>query len=199
MECELIKPVFFSRKMGVYPEFSNMYLSPVTMDDGLTYPSNENAFQAYKCIDITQRTAFLEVAPYVAKKLGRSVCIRSDWDTVRFYVMLQCVRNKFTQNKPLADLLKGTGRAWLVENTTGWKDNTWGCDFNMYSDSKNWLGLCLMIVRAELTGDGIACVPSFKGNIEFDIVKNWEALYHDYNVYSAVNRLLRWSYSTMAT
>lgn len=40
------KAIFFSRKLNVYPEFSNFHNAPVKLDE-FTYKNNEAAFQSY--------------------------------------------------------------------------------------------------------------------------------------------------------
>ena len=60
--------------------------------------------------------------------------------------MEDLVRQKFTKNKDLAKLLKGTGNQELIEGNT-WKDTFWGVYNGIGS---NHLGKILMKIRKEL-------------------------------------------------
>ena len=110
-------------------------------------------FNRIKTLDKNIRKTFCDMTPTKAKQAGRKVALREDWETVKLDIMLECVRQKFYQNPDLRDLLISTGNSLIVENTTGWRDNTWGHDFKTKTLGKNWLGLCLMTVRAEFTGN----------------------------------------------
>lgn len=64
-----------------------------------------------------------------------------------FRIMLDCVHAKFAQNPDLAQRLLATGTDVLTEHTASdhvWADGGDGSGFN-------WLGLCLMLVRARLS------------------------------------------------
>lgn len=53
-----------------YAFLSNMYSSNIKYDN-IVYSSVENAYQAAKTDDISQRKTFENIAPVAAKKLGR--------------------------------------------------------------------------------------------------------------------------------
>ena len=142
----------FNRKSMNYYHFSNFYPSPVTID-GITYKNNEGAFQAYKCLQIEQRKEFTNLNGTEAKRLGRSVTMRPDWEDIKDEVMYSIVKNKFIQNDLLRSILLSTGISILVENTTGWHDNYWGectCPKCVNLEHRNQLGKTLMRVRDEL-------------------------------------------------
>ena len=61
---------------------SNFYECPVTYD-GLTYRNNEAAFQAQKCINPKDREQFTTLNPSEAKKFGRRVVLRKDWEDIK--------------------------------------------------------------------------------------------------------------------
>ena len=63
---------------GDYFFLSNFYECPVTYQ-GITYPNNETAFQAQKCINDSDKTKFMSLNPSAAKKLGMRVALRKDW------------------------------------------------------------------------------------------------------------------------
>lgn len=126
---------------GEYRYMSNFHLSPVVFD-GVTYPCVENAFQAAKTFDLEQRKPFVTLEPGQAKRAGRKVQLREDWEQVKDSVMEDLVRQKFSQ-KELKDKLLATGDTYL-EETNWWKDTYWGVCNGI---GKNTLGKILMKVR----------------------------------------------------
>ena len=137
---------------------SNFYMAPVTYN-GLTYTNSEAAFHAQKTLDENIRKEFITLNPSEAKKKGRILKLRSDWERVKFIVMYDIVKAKFSQNEDLKKKLLNTGREHLEEDTTGWHDNCWGncrCEKCIHIKGKNKLGKILMRVREELR-DEIQC------------------------------------------
>lgn len=132
---------------GRYGFLSNFHQAPVTWE-GLTYMNSEAAFQAAKCLDMAERVPFTEMDPTKAKRLGRKVALREDWETVKIQVMEEVVRAKFTQNEDLAAQLLETGQTELVEGNR-WGDVFWGVDMRN-GRGENHLGRILMKVRDEL-------------------------------------------------
>lgn len=136
---------------GEYAFLSNFYPSPFT-HDGIMYPTNEHFFQAMKTLDIKQRQAIANAStPGQAKRMGRQVDLRPDWETSKEYVMELGLKLKF-QNPILAEKLKATKSHELIEGTT-WHDNEWGscsCPRCINIRGKNKLGNLLMKVRKEL-------------------------------------------------
>ena len=126
---------------------SNFYEAPVTWE-GMTYGSNEAAFQGAKVLTREEREAFISLSPLKARHLGRQVQLRPDWEEVKTQVMTEIVRAKFTQHPGLAARLIATGDAQLIEGTT-WHDTCWGVDLST-GKGENRLGQILMQVRAEL-------------------------------------------------
>ncbi len=130
---------------GAYGFLSNFYPCDVTMPDGITYPSVEHAFQAQKTEDVAARRGFLDLTAGQAKRRGRLVHLRPDWDDVKDDVMLTALRLKFADPDLRAKLLI-TGDAELVEGNT-WGDMYWGvCS----GHGRNRLGQLLMQVRNEI-------------------------------------------------
>jgi ribA/ribD-fused uncharacterized protein len=115
---------------------------------GITYPTAENAYQAAKCAVPEERHQFAGVSPGVAKRLGRRVRIRSDWEQIKMTVMELVLRIKFVNNPEMLQKLKDTGSRRLVEGNT-WGDTFWG---SCKGKGQNNLGLLLMKVRKELGG-----------------------------------------------
>jgi ribA/ribD-fused uncharacterized protein len=122
---------------------SNMFPCRVEYK-GVAYSCAESAFQAQK--DISKAETFATLNGYEAKRLGRRVNLRPDWDTVKLYIMYEIVTEKFRQNPALAKALLNTTGIRLVEDNT-WNDKYWGkCN----GVGENYLGRILMRVRREL-------------------------------------------------
>ncbi|MEZ0230956.1 MAG: NADAR family protein [Planctomycetota bacterium] len=127
---------------------SNFHYSVVHWD-GREYPTVEHAFQAAKTSDEDERRLVREASsPAQAKKLGKKVTLRSDWETVKIDIMEQLVREKFTKHAALRAALLETGERELIEGNT-WGDRFWG---KVRGAGKNHLGKILMRVREELQG-----------------------------------------------
>ncbi|MBQ8497885.1 MAG: NADAR family protein [Clostridia bacterium] len=126
---------------------SNFYKAPVEYH-GLRYLNNEAAFQAQKCLSDEEKQQFLFTDPARAKRLGRKVSLRADWETVKVGIMEDIVRAKFTQNPDLKELLLATGDTELVEGNT-WNDTFWGVNIQS-GKGQNHLGKILMKIRKEL-------------------------------------------------
>ena len=134
-----------------YAFLSNFYPSPV-QENGVTYPTIEHYFQAQKTTVPFERAAIVNAAtPGQAKREGRRITLRKDWERVKDDVMLQGLRLKFALPE-LAEKLIATGDAELIEGTT-WHDNIWGnCSCPQCEDipGQNKLGKLLMKVREEI-------------------------------------------------
>lgn len=135
-----------------YYFLSNYYKSPVRYD-GITYLNNEAAFQAQKTLDVNERIKFSNLDPSEAKKLGRKINLRKDWEEVKENYMYEIVKAKFSQNLDIKQKLIDTYPHELIEGTTGWHDNIWGnCECPRCKNiiGQNKLGKILMKVREEL-------------------------------------------------
>ncbi|GAA5501065.1 N-glycosidase YbiA [Deinococcus xinjiangensis] len=130
---------------GKYRFLSNFWPCQIVMR-GQVFPSVENAYQAAKTLDLEARQAFTCCASGAAKKLGRRLELRPDWDEVKEDLMLRMLRMKFRGE--LAELLLGTADAHLQEGNR-WGDRYWGVDLQT-GVGENRLGSLLMTVRAEL-------------------------------------------------
>lgn len=139
---------------GAWAPLSNFYAARMELG-GLIYPTAEHAFQAQKTDDPTGRYRIRQCAtPSDAKRLGRTVELRHNWDRDRKRVMHQVLLAKFTTNPDLAPVLLGTGDAVLVEGNV-WHDNYWGdCHCAAcFGRGLNYLGRLLMSVRLILRED----------------------------------------------
>lgn len=131
---------------GKYYFLSNFYEAPVTWN-GLTYLNNEAAFQSAKTF--SDRECFTNLDPSSAKKLGRKVQLRSDWENVKNDVMYEICKAKFSQNTELKNRLLLTGNEHLEEGNT-WGDKIWG---TVNGIGENRLGKILMRIREELRNE----------------------------------------------
>jgi ribA/ribD-fused uncharacterized protein len=134
---------------GGFQFLSNFYPAPIKMK-GLIYPTVEHAFQAAKTLDDAEREWVRQCkAPGQAKRMGKKVTLREDWDEIKVEAMYQMVRMKF-RIPVLRKLLLNTGEAKLIEGNT-WHDNFWGdckCG-NCKNRGRNQLGMILERVRKE--------------------------------------------------
>ena len=139
-----------SRFDGEYFFLSNFYQCKVVYD-GIEYGSAEAAFQAAKTTDYDTRCIFAKLNPSQAKRLGRTIQLRPDWEDIKFKIMKDIVARKFTQNFDLKQKLLYTGNEKLIEGNS-WHDYIWGMNFSCTIGENN-LGKILMEVRDELKGN----------------------------------------------
>lgn len=134
---------------GEYRFLSNFAPSKVVDYDGIEYPTVEHAFAAHKTLDLdTRREIALLETPGKAKRAGRSVELRADWEESKVNVMRNFLLSKFS-DPVLSKRLKETGRAKLVESNH-WHDQFWGdctCDKHSSTPGDNTLGKLLMSIR----------------------------------------------------
>lgn len=129
-----------------YDFLSNFYPCPIEYQ-GLWYQNAEAAFQAQKCRNEDEKTAFCGLPAAKAKRRGRQILLRSDWESVKFQLMEEIIRVKFNQNPKLAEKLLATGDRQLIEGNE-WGDTCWGVDIRT-GKGDNHLGKILMKVRSE--------------------------------------------------
>ena len=140
----------FSEKYFFLSNFYNCYL----VYEGVIYCSTEAAFQAAKTHNFEERNRIARLSPSDAKKAGRKLELRPDWEDVKDRVMYDVCLAKFTQNDSLRlkERLLATGDEELVEGNT-WHDNCWGdchCEKCKNVKGENRLGKILMKIREEL-------------------------------------------------
>ena len=132
---------------GEYRFLSNFYPCIVELD-GEEYPSVEHAYQAAKTLDLNQRWAFqfTNVTAGLAKRMGRELVMRPDWEQVKIEVMRKLLEHKFCSDQSLFSQFLNTHPFYLVEGNN-WGDTFWGvCN----GKGKNHLGLLLMDIRQDL-------------------------------------------------
>ena len=122
---------------------SNFYPVEIKLD-GIVYPNAESAFQAQKTLNVEERRKFSMLKnPVQAKRLGRKVKLRDDWEEAKLDIMTEIVSQKFLQHPHLIEMLLQTGDEELVEGNK-WGDRFWGV---CKGKGENHLGKILMKIR----------------------------------------------------
>jgi len=143
------------RFRGEHMFLSNMFMSEglAVQFEGMQFPSSEHAFVAAKTLDVVVRQEIADTPdPKDAKRYGRQLELREDWEDVKEDVMLEILRSKFSrsQNHGMAKQLLDTGRRPLIEGNL-WRDTYWGmATVDGEVQGENLLGQLLMKVRQEL-------------------------------------------------
>ena len=131
---------------GIYRFLSNFYPCRIEFEER-RYESVEAAYQAMKTLDVNARQMFERLPAPDAKKMGRLLKMRSDWEDVKLEIMEQLVEIKF-QEPMLRSALIDTGNEEIVEGNY-WKDTFWGVCNGV---GENHLGKILMQVRQKIRG-----------------------------------------------
>jgi len=148
------KPVEIDHFRGEFGFLSNFYAASIWVD-GDRYPTVEHAYQAAKSSDPVTKKMIREAAsPGIAKKLGYSVKLPTDWDLQKVTVMRNLLQEKF-KNPLLRSMLLATEDIPLVEGNT-WGDKFWGVYKGV---GQNWLGRLLMEIREECRSEEESANP----------------------------------------
>jgi len=131
---------------GKYRFLSNFWPCKVEYQ-GVIYPSVEHGFQACKTLSIRKRKIIAQLStPQAAKRIGKKLKLRKDWETVKEVIMYHFLKQKFRDSE-LKSRLLATGDAILIEGN--WRGDTyWGI---CKGKGKNRLGKLLMRLRDNLT------------------------------------------------
>lgn len=128
---------------------SNFYQSDITID-GKKWRTVEHYYQAMKTKDIKLQEKIRSLKhPGEAKKYGRKIELRHNWEKVKNKIMREALKAKFNQNKNLQKLLLKTYPDYLIEGNY-WHDNTWGICYCKKCENikgENRLGKLLMKIR----------------------------------------------------
>ena len=128
---------------------SNMYPCRVRYK-GTEYSCSESAFQAQKCTKESEKSLFVGINGFDAKRLGRKVSLKSNWEIEKISIMEGIVREKFIQNPSLAEkLIKVEGP---IQEDNSWHDTFWGICNGV---GENHLGKILMKIRDELNNSSL--------------------------------------------
>lgn len=148
-----------SFKEDKYAFLSNFY--PCVISDTVQYVANKNIYffnwptaehyyQSLKTKDVSEKEKIMACeTPGIAKRVGKRLTIREDWDDIKLDVMLLVVSEKFKQNPELRNMLIKTFPQKLVEGNY-WHDNFWGdcsCNMCIFEIKYNHLGKILETVR----------------------------------------------------
>ena len=104
---------------------SNMYLCGIkarVKEKDYTFPSAENLYQSLKCPG--NEDLFATVSPSEAKKLGKTLLMREDWNSVKLDIMEYVIALKFSQNEELKNQLMQCDFQIVERNL--WNDTYWG-------------------------------------------------------------------------
>jgi N-glycosidase YbiA len=129
---------------------SNFYPCEVAFE-GRVYKSSEHAYMAAKTTDENIRAYIAaQSTPSAAKKVGRSIQLRENWNSIRIHYMQTILESKFGDYE-LRDKLNATKGYELIEGNT-WGDVFWGvCN----GKGQNNLGKLLMQIRDGITNFGV--------------------------------------------
>lgn len=135
---------------GEYRFLSNFWPCTVTIrgwiDDPIDeteYPSVEHAYQAAKTLDRSMRQHICnQISPGRAKKIGKTIELRPDWEEIKIEVMGNLLIEKF-KHPALNTMLLATKPHMLMEGNH-WGDTFWGVCNGLGS---NHLGRILMEIR----------------------------------------------------
>lgn len=152
------------RFTGQYEFLSNFAKSPISLlcfgiftpydhtYGEFVYDTVEHYYQANKTLLAGDRSLIrCADTPALAKRLGRGVLIRSDWEAKKLCVMRAGLGEKFAPGSMMAERLLETGNEMLIEGNH-WQDTFWGVDDKL--GGENWLGWLLMAQRAFLRAMG---------------------------------------------
>jgi len=145
---------------GEYDWLSNFY--PVSIYyKGLYWQTSEHAYQASKTMipgemDWVRNCRTPGQAKRMASKKKGKITLRPGWDSMRYDVMVEVLREKF-KNPTLWEKLCLTFGKVLIEGNQ-WHDNYWGncyCPECENIEGLNMLGMALTQVRGELFGSNV--------------------------------------------
>ena len=128
-----------------YRFLSNFYPCPF-IKEGILYKTAEHYYQANKAAHYEDIMLIVKApTPGDAKRLGRSIETKSDWDNIKLDVMKKALEMKFIDTELSYRLLK-TGDA-ILEEGNNWGDTFWGVCNGV---GENHLGKLLMELREVL-------------------------------------------------
>ena len=124
---------------------SNMYPCSIwyegALDGKYIFRSVETIFQMMKCDDDNEKKGFELLNGFEAKKRGRRVKLRDDWNEIKLDVMRDILEVKFSIPDLRNKLIRVNDE--IVEDNN-WGDRYWGrCN----GIGKNMLGKLLMEIR----------------------------------------------------
>lgn len=135
------------RFKGEFRFLSNFY--PCTIIAwGIEFPTAEHVYVAAKTEDrVLRKVISMASTPGKAKRFGKEIDLRDDWEQIKTHVMRGILRRKFA-DKELMNRLQLI-RGEIIEDNV-WHDNFWGacmCSECAKKEKKNMLGKLLMEIR----------------------------------------------------
>jgi len=143
---------------GEHGFLSNFYPVPISWNN-FTFGSVEHAYVASKSKSFLFWIEISKLRPEQAgkaKRKGRKIKIRDDWDMVKISLMRKFLKQKFNYAH-LKELLLSTNDVTLIEGNN-WHDNYWGdcsCEKCKKIVGQNQLGKLLMKIRGNLNAESI--------------------------------------------
>lgn len=141
---------------GEYSCLSNFHThNPITIrlpfDKPYSYEFTSNnietLFQAAKTIDLHQIKQVVACSsPGQAKRLGRKVKLREDWEEIKEKVMFDLILAKFESCKEFRDTLINSNQDKYIVEMNNWGDKEWGVSTKDFCGN-NKLGKLLMKLR----------------------------------------------------
>ena len=143
------------RFFGEHRFLSNFHQGHPFDWQGKRWTTAEHAYQAAKCRHAHDAEAIrLLPTPGEAKRAGRTVALRPDWEDRKLGVMEDILECKFTA-PVLREKRLATGNAPLIEGNR-WNDTYWGV---CRGRGENRLGRLLMSLRENLAQQSPALHP----------------------------------------
>lgn len=133
---------------GEYAWLSNMEPCPI-LHKGKIYSCVETPYQMEKCANEEDKARFARYDGYEAKREGKKIQVRADWDDVKVKIMGSLLKKKFINIPSFRARLEATGDQEIVEGNY-WHDNFWGnctCPRCSHVEGRNALGKMLMQIR----------------------------------------------------
>ena len=101
---------------GEYSFLSNFFMKEIQIE-GKLYPSVEHAFQAMKTTDEDEQEAIKNcTTPGRAKRLGRKVKLRDNWEDIKVSIMKNIIEVKFSDVFLMEKLLSTLDKTLIEGN-----------------------------------------------------------------------------------
>lgn len=134
---------------GEYRWLSNFWPSPFEFNN-YAWPTVEHAYVAHKAHPARLKNVYglvIDMTPGQAKRYGRTITIRPDFDMIKLHLMQALQYRKYTTDDPVNEVLlqklRETGDRYIEETNT-WGDTFWGvCN----GEGHNHLGKIIMGIR----------------------------------------------------
>jgi ribA/ribD-fused uncharacterized protein len=117
------------------------------------FKTSEHFFMTFKTLDKLEQSKIINApTASAAKKLGKLVKLRPDWEDIKFNVMYMAIYLKFTQNTDILEKLLNIDDDLLIENNIH-HDDVWGnclCPKHVDKNGQNYLGRLLKKLKYDL-------------------------------------------------